>query len=248
VSRVLVLGHRGASAAAPENTHAAFRAALAAGADGVEFDVRFSSDGAPVVIHDASLARTGGRRVRVESLTLRQLQKFDVGVWFGSEFAGERIPALGDALETLASARMVNIEIKALGAHPERGLDAIAALAGGRGEGRLLVSSFSPAVVAAAGRRFGPARTGLLVRRTITGAAAAARRAGAGTIALSCRQAARRRRPFGAAGDPALWVYPVAQKREWDRALTLGAAVVIGDDPAMLLRHRDAAARRAPTL
>ena len=51
----LIIGHRGASAIAPENTIAAFRLALAAGADGVEFDVRLTRDGIPVVIHGDNL-------------------------------------------------------------------------------------------------------------------------------------------------------------------------------------------------
>ena len=54
----LIIGHRGASAVAPENTMAAFREAIAVGADGIEFDVRLTRDGVPVVIHDSTLRRT----------------------------------------------------------------------------------------------------------------------------------------------------------------------------------------------
>ena len=53
-----VIGHRGASAQSPENTMAAFRAAIELGADGIEFDVHLTSDGQLVVIHDAMLDRT----------------------------------------------------------------------------------------------------------------------------------------------------------------------------------------------
>lgn len=63
---------------APENTIAAFEAAIAAGADGIEFDVRLTRDGVPVVIHDETLYRTGGVRRRVADLSLDQLNKFDV--------------------------------------------------------------------------------------------------------------------------------------------------------------------------
>ena len=67
---------------APENTMAAFREAIAAGADGIEFDVRLTRDGIPVVIHDNSLRRTGGVSHRIADLTWAELKKIDVGSWF----------------------------------------------------------------------------------------------------------------------------------------------------------------------
>ena len=60
-SHLLIIGHRGASAYAPENTHAAFQMAFDEAADGIELDVRLSRDGVPVVIHDASLGQDGAR-------------------------------------------------------------------------------------------------------------------------------------------------------------------------------------------
>ncbi len=74
----LIIGHRGASAVAPENTIAAFEAAIEAGADGIEFDVRLSRDGVPVVIHDETLYRTAGVRRRVADMSADQLSGFDV--------------------------------------------------------------------------------------------------------------------------------------------------------------------------
>lgn len=101
---LLILGHRGASAVAPENTLAAFSRAISDGADGIEFDVRLSRDGVPVVIHDSSLKRTGLTDRLVSELTASQLQKIDVGSWFthaGSQspFAGEPLPLLTDVFE-----------------------------------------------------------------------------------------------------------------------------------------------------
>ena len=78
MSRPLIIGHRGASAIAPENTLAAFEAAIAAGADGVEFDVRLASDGVPIVIHDDTLYRTAGVRHHVAGLSANQLNQYDV--------------------------------------------------------------------------------------------------------------------------------------------------------------------------
>ena len=74
----LIVAHRGASAVAPENTIAAFKAAIAAGADGIEFDVRLAGDGVAVVIHDDTLYRTAGVRGRVADMSLDQLNQFGV--------------------------------------------------------------------------------------------------------------------------------------------------------------------------
>ncbi|HSK62866.1 MAG TPA: glycerophosphodiester phosphodiesterase family protein, partial [Pyrinomonadaceae bacterium] len=74
----LIIGPRGASAVALENTMAAFEAAIDAGADGIEFDVHLSRDGVPVIIHDATLQRTHGLRRRVADLTRAELRSVGV--------------------------------------------------------------------------------------------------------------------------------------------------------------------------
>lgn len=110
-STPLILGHRGASAIAPENTIAAFARAMQDGADGIEFDVRLSRDGVPVVIHDGSLKRTGLVDQLVSSLTAAELQQVDVGSWFSrkltapssASFIGQHLPLLSQVLEFFAS-------------------------------------------------------------------------------------------------------------------------------------------------
>jgi glycerophosphoryl diester phosphodiesterase len=92
----LIIGHRGASGVAPENTLAAFHEALAAGADGIEFDVRLTRDGVPVIIHDNTLRRTGRLPHRVADLSWAELSKVDVGSWFASSFANETVPSLAE--------------------------------------------------------------------------------------------------------------------------------------------------------
>jgi glycerophosphoryl diester phosphodiesterase len=74
----LIIGHRGAAAVAPENTLTAFKSAVLAGADGIEFDVRLSGDGVPVIIHDDTLYRTHRMRQRVADLSAAELD--DLGV------------------------------------------------------------------------------------------------------------------------------------------------------------------------
>ena len=92
--RPFIIGHRGASAEAPENTLVAFLLAQAQGADGIEFDVQLSADGCPVVIHDGNLARTTNGRGQVQDFTVAALQKLDAG-------HGQPIPTLDEVFESL---------------------------------------------------------------------------------------------------------------------------------------------------
>jgi len=109
---IRILAHRGASRAAPENTLAAFAAALRAGADGIELDVRLSRDGVPVVIHDATLDRTTDGRGPVSDATAAELSARDAGSWFGPEFRSERVPVLSDVLQLFGRDLEFRVEIK----------------------------------------------------------------------------------------------------------------------------------------
>ena len=98
---VEIIAHRGFSARAPENTIAALTLALEEGATAVEFDLRTSGDGNPVLMHDKTLSRTTNGIGKVEELSLGELTKLDAGSWFNSTFEGERVPSLAEALECL---------------------------------------------------------------------------------------------------------------------------------------------------
>jgi glycerophosphoryl diester phosphodiesterase len=93
---------------------AAFRLALAQGADGVELDVALSADGAPVVIHDDTVDRTTDGAGRVDQLTLAQLKQLDASLpgKFGAQFAGERIPTLDEVFRALPAPALINVELK----------------------------------------------------------------------------------------------------------------------------------------
>ncbi|HUV89759.1 MAG TPA: glycerophosphodiester phosphodiesterase [Anaerolineae bacterium] len=116
--RTLNIAHRGASAAAPPNTLAAFKKAIELGADGIEFDVHFSADGVPVVIHDFTVDATTDGSGRVADLTLAQLKQLDAGTRFDPAFTGERIPTLDEVLEAVRGRRgwggelLLNVELK----------------------------------------------------------------------------------------------------------------------------------------
>jgi glycerophosphoryl diester phosphodiesterase len=91
-------GHRGYSAAYPENTLAALNAAFDVGADMVEFDLQKSQDGYVVLMHDDTVDRTTDGTGPVDSHTLAELQALDAGSWFDPVFAGEPVPTLEEAL------------------------------------------------------------------------------------------------------------------------------------------------------
>lgn len=95
---MLVIAHRGASGHAPENTLAAFKRAIALGATFIETDLQLTRDSRLVAMHDATVNRTTNGQGKVHDLTLMELRRLDAGSWFGSEFAGERIPTMDDIL------------------------------------------------------------------------------------------------------------------------------------------------------
>lgn len=108
-----IIAHRGYSARAPENTLAAVRAGLMAGADAVEWDVRVAACGTPVLIHDATLDRTTDGEGPVVHRTFDELRDLDAGSWFHREFAGEPIPTLAEALEEIRPfGASVYVEVK----------------------------------------------------------------------------------------------------------------------------------------
>jgi glycerophosphoryl diester phosphodiesterase len=134
----LVIGHRGASADAPENTLAAFGLALAQGADGIEFDVQLSADGVPVVMHDALVDRMTSGHGRVADMSLAALQSLEMP-------QGERVPTLDEVLETFGQQLLYNIEVKDFGWR-ERGTETAVAdrILAHHLEENVLVSSFNP--------------------------------------------------------------------------------------------------------
>lgn len=147
--RPLVIGHRGASADAPENTMAAFHLAMAAGADGFELDVWRCASGEPVVIHDASLARTTCASRDVRDVSWAELKALDAGSWKGDRFRGERIPLLAEVLAGFPRA-IVNVELKSDGlCDPRLAMGVARLLREHRAAERVVVSSFDYALLAA---------------------------------------------------------------------------------------------------
>ncbi|WCN18891.1 glycerophosphoryl diester phosphodiesterase [Marinomonas mediterranea MMB-1] len=108
-----VIGHRGAAMLAPENTLASIKAAAEAGAKWVEIDVSLIADGGLIIFHDETLDRctTGSGKLRLASPSL--VASLDAGRWFSSEYEGEKVPTLVQALDYIQSLGLgLNLEIK----------------------------------------------------------------------------------------------------------------------------------------
>ena len=112
---VLVIAHRGSAATAPENTMAAVRDAVAAGADIVEIDVQETADGEVVVFHDSDFMKIADDPLKIWNATRADLDRIDIGSWFDPEFASERVPTLAEVLAECKGRAKVDIELKYYG-------------------------------------------------------------------------------------------------------------------------------------
>jgi len=231
-----IVGHRGAAGLAPENTLVSFREAVRLGSDWLEFDVRLSADGVPVIIHDSTLKRTTNGRGPVRARTLAELRRLDAGSWFDPRYAGERIPTLDEVLKLGPRVRL-NIEIKARSAPAAEAAKAVWSRVRQAGlEDRVLISCFDLRVLRALRDldpevRLGfPWQAGLRdpIRRATT---------------LRCRmmlfdvgglseKKVRRCREVGLE----VWVYTVNEPDEMRRVLDLGIDGLITDRPDLLAR------------
>jgi len=143
--RPTVIGHRGASAYAPEHTLAAYELAIQQGADAVEQDLHVTRDGALVCLHDRTLERTtdvrerfpdrgvpaieNGRPARhwfVHDFDLAEIAQLDAGAWFGAAFAGARIPSFDEVLDWVGDRATLLVELKDPEVYHALGVDLLA--------------------------------------------------------------------------------------------------------------------------
>jgi glycerophosphoryl diester phosphodiesterase len=235
-----VIGHRGAAARAPENTLAGFRQAKELGCTAIEFDVRLTADGVPVLCHDPTLDRTITGRGKVSAQPLAAVRECDAGIRFDRAFAGERVPTLEEAQLLAAELGLVsNIEIKA-----ERGREyataaAVAAtLARLRSRiGPVLVSSFLPDAIAAIRALAPDVPRALLFRVIPRGWAQMALQLGCAAIGADHRRLRPSRiAAIRAAGYPLL-AYTVNEAARARLLFGWGVTSVFSDAPDIILRE-----------
>jgi glycerophosphoryl diester phosphodiesterase len=172
------VAHRGSSATHPENTIHAFEAAVAAGAEVVEFDVRMTSDGVAVVVHDPDVSRTTDGSGLVRELTLAQVKRLRIDSTVGDP---AEVPTLEEALRCLSGRAGVDVEIKNIPGEPDYDAereDAVEATVRALEEtgfpGDVLITSFNPMSIARSRDLAPDVPTGLLTTGDVEADAALA--------------------------------------------------------------------------
>jgi len=244
--RPLVIAHRGDASAAPENTVAAVEAARAAGADGVEIDVRLSRDGVPVVVHDLDLARMAGSPERVGDLPARELLRRAVRTdRAGAAVREAPVPTLEAVVAACGADLLLNLELKAEADTPLR---EVVRLAGAAAEvmrrsgleDRALVSSFHPLALVAMRRAWPESRCALIFDRR----QALPLRSGAAALLLYPRIAVNPERRLVSHRFLARWravgarIHPwtVDDPREMSFFAAVGADAIITNEPRLLVQ------------
>jgi glycerophosphoryl diester phosphodiesterase len=111
-ARVVVISHRGEHLHHPENTLPAFQEAIRVGADFFELDVRTTSDGKLVLMHDGTVDRTTDGHGEVAKMTFDEIRALDAGVKMGKEFAGTRVPTFDEALDLARGKIGIYVDVK----------------------------------------------------------------------------------------------------------------------------------------
>ena len=253
----LIIGHRGASAVAPENTMAAFRKAIEAGADGIEFDVRLANDGVPVIIHDETLRRTAGRSERIADLRSTDLQTTDVGSWFArvrgfatEEFERETVPTLQQLLDEFSDREaLLYLELKCSRTETQEiALAVCRMLPNDRLREQVIIECFDLSAIAEVKRLAPDIKTAALFEPKIGDPASLlpgktlierAKDAGADQIALHHRLAQRKTIEQACDAGIKVVVWTVDDPSWLARSREYRIDCLITNDPARMLRHRN---------
>jgi glycerophosphoryl diester phosphodiesterase len=157
--KVEIIGHRGESFLAPENTEAAFNLCWEKQDDAAELDVHLTKDGKLIISHDGDTHRTGnggptannGEKLIIKDHTVEELRKVDVGKWKDPKYAGETMPLLEDVLAKVPDGKRMFIEVKV---GPEAVDELVRVIrASGKKPEQLVVISFKPETIREAKKR-----------------------------------------------------------------------------------------------
>ncbi len=239
VGRPVVVAHRGNSVNAPQNTLAAFDSAWQVGAAMVELDVQLTADRHVVVIHDDTVDATTDGTGAVSDLSLAEVRALDAGAWFAQEFAGQRVPTLGEVLDQVAGddARRLLIELKGDWDDDGARLVTDPVVAAGL-SATVIVQSFSRSTVAALARVAPQLRRGLLIDEVPEDLLAVCADLGVmmcnplGLLLLEHTDLVER---LHAAGLEA-YVWTLDEPEHWRLAVALGVDGIISNDPGGLHR------------
>ncbi|MDM8085089.1 glycerophosphodiester phosphodiesterase family protein [Cellulomonas cellasea] len=160
----VVIGHRGNSSVAPQNTLAAFEAAWRAGAHAIEIDVQLTADGQVVVIHDDTVDATTDGAGEVRSMTADEVRGLDAGSWFSPVFAGHRVPTFDEVLGLMLERPGLDLLLEVKGEWTAEQVRPVTQAVAAAGLGsRTIAQSFWPGTVAALREAAPSLRRGLLI-------------------------------------------------------------------------------------
>ena len=221
----LIIGHRGASGLAPENTLAAFRLAAELGVDAVELDVH-RLEGNLVVLHDDRLDRTTSGGGALATYSLAALRRLDAG-------ERQQVPLLEEVFRVLPAQVGINIELK--GRNTAQLAAALAAREQAERGREVLISSFHREELRRAAALYGrELKLAPLFRRWPRDGWRFAAELGAWSVHLSLRIARQTRLMEARRRGLRVLVYTVNQKREADRMFRWGATGIFTDYPDRL--------------
>ena len=107
-----VIAHRGVVLEAPENTLPAVQKAIELGCAMAEIDLRYTSEGEVILMHDGTLERTTDGSGRVSDMNLAQIRRLDAGTYFKREFIGTRVPTLREAIDLARGKIQLYLDMK----------------------------------------------------------------------------------------------------------------------------------------
>jgi len=224
---ILIIAHRGAASKAPENTLAAAQQAIIDKADWLEIDVQETADGEVVVVHDSDFMKLANKDLKVWQGTLEQIQDIDVGSWFGSEFADQRVPTLSDILAISQGKAKVLIELKHYG-HNQQLEDRVVAIVEAMGMvDEVAIMSLDYASI----RKIRELRPDWKIGLLATTAVGNLTRLDSDFLAVNTRMATSRFLKQAAAAGKPIWVWTVNDPITLFRIMSLGVDAVITDEP-----------------
>ncbi|WP_462328676.1 glycerophosphodiester phosphodiesterase family protein [Thiohalocapsa halophila] len=232
----LVTAHRGSSATAPENTLAALYQAISDGADFAEVDVQQTADGGLVLLHDQDLMRVAGSPLKVWQANLADLRRVDVGRHAGSDYAGERITTLSEALQAAGRRLALNIELKYHGHEQDLAASVVAEVRAAGCEGRCIITSLKQDGLAKVRELAPDIRIGLIVAAALGDA----RRLDVDLLSMSQAQVTPRVVRANRRAGLATHVWTVNREAAMARMLDHGVDNIITDRPKVLRELVDA--------
>ncbi|HET7453075.1 MAG TPA: glycerophosphodiester phosphodiesterase [Thermoanaerobaculia bacterium] len=233
-ARPWIIGHRGACGESPENTIESFRLAVEQRADMIELDLRLTSDGHLVAIHDLNLRRVTGHTVSVEDTSLNILRHLDVSYHFHRGRRRARIPTLEEVLDAIPPRFPLILDLKCRRAGRARYARALARVLAGRGHA--IFASFHWRLLAEVKNAIPGAPVAPMARHRVPGMLRAAETLGASSIHCQFGAVTRRLlRTAAGAGRPVL-AYTVDDSARARRLIAAGASGVFTNYPGKMRR------------